>query len=50
LEPGKLADVIVIDGNPLEDMRAMSNVELVFKGGKLYRPKELAAASGIHPL
>ena len=33
LEPGKLADVIVVDGNPLEDIQALSQVVLVIKGG-----------------
>jgi imidazolonepropionase-like amidohydrolase len=35
LEPGKVADVIVLDGNPLEDFQAMSNVVLVIKGGDI---------------
>jgi imidazolonepropionase-like amidohydrolase len=50
LEVGKLADVIVIDGNPLVDMNDMANVELVFKAGTLHRPAELAAATGTWPL
>jgi imidazolonepropionase-like amidohydrolase len=50
LEVGKAADVIVIDGNPLVDMKDISNVELVFKAGTLYRPAELAAATGTWPL
>lgn len=33
IEPGKAGDVIVVDGNPLEDMAAMRNVELVIKDG-----------------
>jgi imidazolonepropionase-like amidohydrolase len=37
LEPGKLADVIVVDGNPLVDMGAMRHVEMVFKAGVRYR-------------
>jgi imidazolonepropionase-like amidohydrolase len=35
LEPGKLADVLVVKGNPDEDLRALANVELVFRGGYL---------------
>jgi imidazolonepropionase-like amidohydrolase len=50
LEVGKLADVIVIDGNPLENMEDISKVDLVFKGGKMYRPADLAKATGISPL
>jgi imidazolonepropionase-like amidohydrolase len=50
LEAGKSADVIVIDGNPLKDMRDISKVDLVFKAGKMYRPADLAKATGIYPL
>ncbi len=35
LEEGKLADVIVVDGNPLDDMAAMRNVWLVMKEGTI---------------
>ena len=37
LEVGKLADVIVIDGNPLDDIMVLHNVEIVFKEGVQYR-------------
>jgi len=35
LEPGKLADVIVVDGDPLQDLQAMSRVILVIKNGEI---------------
>jgi len=35
LEPGKLADIIVVDGNPLEDLQVMSEVTLVIKNGEI---------------
>jgi imidazolonepropionase-like amidohydrolase len=35
LEPGKLADVIVVDGDPLQDLQAMDRVTLVILNGKL---------------
>lgn len=35
LEPGRLADVIVVDGDPLEDLQAMSRVVLVIKNGEI---------------
>lgn len=35
LEPGKLADVIVVDGNPLADLQAMDQVILVIKNGEI---------------
>lgn len=34
LEAGKLADVIVIDGNPLESLDALEHVQMTFIGGK----------------
>jgi len=33
LEPGKSADVLVVDGDPLEDLHALRNVRLVIHGG-----------------
>ena len=35
LEPGKLADVIVVDGDPLSDISAMANVSVVIRDGKV---------------
>lgn len=35
LEVGKLADLIVVDGNPLEDLSALSNVQMVVQGGEM---------------
>ena len=40
LEPGKLADLMLIDGNPLEDMSVVADpdrVELVMKAGVAYK-------------
>lgn len=34
LTPGKLADVIVVEGNPLEDLDALSRVKMTFREGK----------------
>lgn len=36
IEKGKLADIIVIDGNPLEDIRQTENVELTILNGRVY--------------
>jgi imidazolonepropionase-like amidohydrolase len=35
LEPGKLADVVVVDGDPLEDLMLMDQVILVIKDGEV---------------
>jgi imidazolonepropionase-like amidohydrolase len=37
IEPGKLADIIVVKGNPLFDIMALSNVETVVKDGTVYK-------------
>lgn len=37
LEPGKLADVIAVAGNPLDDIRAMEKPVFVMKGGVVHR-------------
>jgi imidazolonepropionase-like amidohydrolase len=37
IEPGKLADVIVVDGNPLFDVTALAHVEVVVKDGTVYK-------------
>lgn len=37
VEPGKLADLIVIDGNPLLDMKALQYVTVVVKEGVQYK-------------
>ncbi|MGE3277730.1 MAG: amidohydrolase family protein [Vicinamibacterales bacterium] len=37
IEPGKLADIIVLQGNPLFDITALSHVETVVKGGRVYK-------------
>ena len=34
LEPGKLADVVVVDGNPLEDLNALGLVRRTYVAGK----------------
>ena len=37
VEPGKLADVIVVAGNPLQDMSVMKRVAVVVKNGVRYK-------------
>ena len=41
IETGKLADLFVIDGNPLSDIRNTRHVQLVIKSGLVYDPKAL---------
>lgn len=37
IAPGYEADLIALDGNPLEDITALSRVVFVMKGGKVYK-------------
>ncbi|HYK92218.1 MAG TPA: amidohydrolase family protein [Acidobacteriota bacterium] len=37
LEPGKVADVLVVNGDPLQDLHALTNVRLVVHGGTVVR-------------
>ncbi|WP_293476009.1 LpqB family beta-propeller domain-containing protein [Phenylobacterium sp.] len=47
LEPGKLADLVVVDGDPLADVLDVLNVDLVMKDGRPYRFDELAAGANL---
>lgn len=49
VEPGKLADLILVAGNPAEHISDVRNTELVMRGGTLYDPAELYAAIGVRP-
>ncbi len=35
LEPGKLADITILDGDPLVDIADLLNVEVVIQGGRI---------------
>ena len=37
IEPGKFADVIAVEGNPLEDIGALGHVAFVMKAGQVYK-------------
>ncbi|MCL6274260.1 amidohydrolase family protein [Muricauda sp. 2012CJ35-5] len=47
IEKGKLADMILVDGDPLEDISTIRKVALTIKDGRIYHPKNLYAALGI---
>ena len=46
---GKDADLILLDGNPFEDISAVRRATLVMKGGNAYRPDELYKVVGVKP-
>lgn len=37
IAPGRLADIIAVPGNPLEDIRVLEDVRFVMKGGKVFK-------------
>ncbi len=37
LEPGKMADILIISGDPLEDLQALANVKMVIHKGVIIR-------------
>ncbi len=41
IEAGKLADLYVVRGNPLEDIKAARDIRFVFRDGIAYDPAEL---------
>ena len=49
VERGKRADLIVIDGDPLADIRNARNVETVVSGGVVYNPSDLWRSVGFKP-
>jgi imidazolonepropionase-like amidohydrolase len=49
IEPGKLADFVVLEKNPLERIENSESVELVVKGGQAYRPQQLALEAADAP-
>ncbi len=49
LTPGMAADLIVLDGNPLDDISNVGRVRFVMKHGVLYRDADLWRAVGFTP-
>lgn len=45
LKAGLLADIIAVNGNPLDDVRVLEDVQFVMKGGRIYKRSENMAES-----
>ncbi len=43
IEPGKYADIIAVDSDPLADVRALEHVSFVMKGGQVYKDTHVGA-------
>jgi imidazolonepropionase-like amidohydrolase len=37
LEVGKLADILIVNGDPLQDLSALTQVKMVIHGGEIIR-------------
>ena len=46
---GKLADMVLIDGDPTQDIHDINKITTVIKGGKVYDPGAIEKALGIVP-
>jgi imidazolonepropionase-like amidohydrolase len=46
---GKLADLTLVDGDPVANISDVRRTALVVKDGVLYRPAELYSALGVEP-
>jgi len=49
IAPGKLADLVLIDGDPTARIADIDRIDLVMKGGRLYEPSGIEASLGITP-
>jgi hypothetical protein len=49
IAPGKLADLVLIDGDPSVRIADIDRIDLVMKGGRIYDPARIEAALGITP-
>ncbi len=47
IEVGKLADMILVNGNPLENISDIRKVDLTIKNGNIYDPATLYQAAGV---
>jgi imidazolonepropionase-like amidohydrolase len=49
IAPGKLADVILVDGNPSTNISDIRKVETVVKNGVVFKSADLYRAMGVKP-
>ena len=47
--PGKLADMVLVNGDPTKNIGDINNISTVIKGGKVYDPTAIERALGIAP-
>ena len=49
IAPGKLADLILVDGDPSARIADIDRIDVVMKGGRIYDPGRIETALGISP-
>ncbi len=49
ISEGKYADLVLIDGNPLEDITTLRKSTLVVQGDRLFQPEAIYDAIGVKP-
>jgi imidazolonepropionase-like amidohydrolase len=47
IEPGKTADMVLVNGDPTKNISNIRHIDTVIKGGNVYHPSELFPAFGI---
>ena len=50
VEVGKLADLVIVEGNPLEDIAAAHRVRHVISNGRVYSLEDLIAGTAGRPM
>jgi len=49
IQRGRYADLVLLDRNPFEDIRNVSSVEWVMRGGQLWHPWQLRSGIALGP-
>ncbi|MCW8109548.1 amidohydrolase family protein [Alteromonas ponticola] len=49
IKEGKVADLVLVDGDPIKDIHALRNAALVTKGQQVFKPEEIYQAIGVKP-
>lgn len=49
ISPGKYADMVLIDGNPLENMSDLHKASLVIQRDRMFQPDKIYQSMGVKP-
>jgi imidazolonepropionase-like amidohydrolase len=48
VETGKAADLVIVNGDPLSDIRALNQIEAVIRSGQWLKPSDLLAEAAVY--